>query len=533
MGLMTSRPRVTPPTMVPRTPASEAGTASSPRPSTTLVQITASSWREAHAAAIHSGGRFAGLYAVGPDDTTGNNPANRDRTGTTIRSVFAFGDQVKVLSARAVPTQAVEMRRAGTSVAGTSGIGRTLPSIVDILPAAAWDEREAHDLYEVDFPGHVPMRPLISHSDDLGSWTVPVVGAGTHQVAVGPIHAGVIESGHFRFHVVGERVLHLDLRLFYNHRGLERAAVGAPLDTGLAIIQRACGACAVSNTLAFTQACEEVLGLWPDAALSTQRTILVELERLYNHLNDIGAMCAGIGFAPGTMAFAALKERAQRLIGRLAGHRFMFGTVHIAKGAFSPTRGETREARLELLSIKEQSARSWREVLFNTSVQNRVTAVGILDHASAERFGAVGPAARASGIPLDTRSHSPRLDYGELQPPSPVDPTGDVAARMAVRAAELETTLALLDALLARDLHDAAAGAITEGSPIGVGVVESPRGATTCIVESDGTTIQRLHLRTASYANWPAVAHATAGNLLPDFPLVNKSFELCYACSDR
>ncbi len=514
-------------------------------PGTTLVQTTPSSWREAHDSAIHSGGRFRGLYAVGPDEARCSDRAGRDETGTTIRSVFSFGDQVKVLSARAVPGRSGELRGAGASLAGASaapagasvtgasGSGWTFPSIVDILPAAAWDEREAHDLYGVDFAGHVPMRPLISHSDCLKSWTVPVVGAGTHQVAVGPIHAGVIESGHFRFHVVGERVLHLDLRLFYNHRGLERAAVGAPLDTGLAIVQRACGACAVSNTLAFAQACEEVLGLWPDAALKTQRTVLVELERLYNHLNDIGAICAGIGFAPGTMAFAALKERAQRLIGRLTGHRFMFGTIQIAKGAFCLAGGERREARQELRSIGEDSMRSWREVLFNTSVQNRVTAVGVLDASSAARFGTVGPAARASGIPADTRSESPRLDYRELQPPSPVDPTGDVAARMALRAAELETTLALLDTLLRCDLHDATAGAVAEGSPVGVGVVEGPRGATTCIVESDGTTIQRLHLRTASYANWPAVAHATAGNLLPDFPLVNKSFELCYACSDR
>ena len=138
---------------------------------------------------------------------------------------------------------------------------------MDAIPAAAWDEREAHDLHDLRFAGHEPMRPLLDHDAPLAAWTVPTVGHDTHEVAVGPVHAGVIESGHFRFHVVGERILHLDVRLFYKRRGLEAAAVGHPLATSLAYAQRACAACAVTNSVAYAQACEQALGLAPDREL--------------------------------------------------------------------------------------------------------------------------------------------------------------------------------------------------------------------------------------------------------------------------
>ena len=137
------------------------------------------------------------------------------------------------------------------------------PSIVDLAAAAGWDEREAHDLHGVRFAGHDPLRPLVDHDPDLGRWTVPIADDDAYQVAVGPIHAGVIESGHFRFHVVGDRILHLDARLFYKHRGLEQAAEGSSLEDGMAFVSRACAACAVANGVAYAQACEEALGLRP------------------------------------------------------------------------------------------------------------------------------------------------------------------------------------------------------------------------------------------------------------------------------
>jgi len=454
--------------------------------------VPAARWREAVTSAL-AGGRFAGAWA----------------SAGAWRAAFAARGDVRVLSC---PAQGAE-------------------TITDLVEAALWDEREAHDLHGLQFAGHAPLRPLVAHPPD--GWATVVSGDGVHEVAVGPIHAGVIESGHFRFHTVGDRVLALDTRLFYKHRGLERAASGRTPEDALAYVQRACAACAVANSVAYAQAIEDALGLWPDRDLRVSRTLALELERLYNHLHDIGALCAGVGFAPGTMAFAALKERAQRLNARLAGHRFLFGTVAVGGGALALDADAARAARTTLRDLRSDAAAAWRELEFAASLQARLDGVGVLAHEDALRLGTVGPAARASGIREDLREHSPRLYYSGLVPARPRAETGDVAARLQVRAVELQTTCELLDDLLSGPVGRGAATSQAEPSALGVGRVECPRGATTCIAELAAGRIATLRLRTASFANWPAVAHAAAGCLLPDFPLINKSFELCYACVDR
>ncbi|HEX6024068.1 MAG TPA: NADH-quinone oxidoreductase subunit C [Solirubrobacter sp.] len=446
-------------------------------------------WRAAVEAAVAHGERFAAAWA----------------SGGVWRA--AFGDRVISCPADRAET------------------------IVDLVGAAEWDEREAHDLYGLQFAGHTPLRPLIKHPES--GWTTPVSGDGVHEVAVGPIHAGVIESGHFRFHTVGDRVLVMDPRLFYKHRGLERAAEGRTVEEGLAFARRACAACAVANTVAYAHAVEDALGLWPDRDLRVARTLALELERLYNHLHDIGALCAGVGFAPGTMAFAALKERAQRVNAELTGHRFLFGAVAVGRGELALDAATTGRARTELRELRADAAAAWRSLEFAASMQARLDGVGPLERADAERLGTVGPAARASGVRHDVREHSPRLWYGGFVPAGPREPTGDVAARLQVRAAEIESTCDLLDEILTGPVRPGATERRNGTSTLGLGRVESPRGATTCAVELATERIARLHLRTASYANWPSVARAAAGCLLPDFPLINKSFELCYACVDR
>ena len=343
----------------------------------------------------------------------------------------------------------------------------------------------------------------------------------------------MIESGHFRFHVVGDRILHLDARLFYKHRGLERAAEGRSLEDGLAYAQRACAACAVSNTVAYAQACEQTLALRASSELARARTLLLELERTWNHLNDIAAVCAGAGLAAGNTFFAALTERARRLNERLTGHRFLFGSVQVGGNRLALNAAAVAAARDELASIAASSKSGWRELLFNASFQDRLPDIGTVTAGDARALGAVGPAARASGLALDARTHATGLAYNGLAPVAPRRVAGDVQARLEQRAVELLQTFELLDALLDRPLEPSTATPSNHGHDIGLGLVESPRGATLCAVEQADGRIARLHLRTGSYANWPVVAHAAAGNLLPDFPLINKSFELCYACADR
>ena len=449
-----------------------------------------------------------------------------------LRSSYTFCGLHVTSSTGAVQLRSAFMRDGSFQMITCQPDPLHAPTIVDLVPAADWDEREAADLSRLVFSGR-RTRPLITHSEQLEQWTTSVRGRDTHQVAVGPIHAGIIESGHFRFHVVGERILRLDLRLFYKQRGLERAAVGQPLDQALAVAQRACAACAVTNSVAYAQACEQALGLIPSPELARARTVLLELERLYNHLNDIGAACAGVGFAPGSMIFAALKERAQRVNHMLTGHRFLFDTVRLTRNDLEISEHSALAARGELRDIRGAAERAWREVLFHGSVQNRFNGVGALSAADATALGTVGPVARASGVAHDTRSASPRLAYPSFPIAVPVDPSGDVRARVEMRALELPATFDLLDTLLSGGLGPAGCEPGQEPVATGMAAVESPRGRTFCTVERDGTTVTRMRLRTSSYANWPAVAVAAANNLLPEFPLINKSFELCYACCDR
>jgi Ni,Fe-hydrogenase III large subunit len=457
-------------------------------------------YRSAVADALASGRRFAGLHAAAG--------------GAAVRTVLVAPD-----GSAQVETVAAD--------------GGRVPSIVDLAPAAGWDEREAADLYGLRFDGHEPLRPLVDHVPDLGRWTVRVRGGDPYQIAVGPIHAGIIESGHFRFHVVGDRILHLDARLFYKHRGLERAAEGRAVEDGVAYALRACAACAVSNTVAYAHACEDALGLRPTAELARVRTILLELERTWNHLNDIAAVCAGAGLAAGNTRFAALTERARALNRALTGHRFLFHTIGVGGSALALDARAVAAARAELDRIRAESRSAWRELLFNASFQDRLPEVGTVTPEDARALGAVGPAARASGIAEDARAASDRLAYNGFEAVAPRRVAGDVQARLEQRAVELLQSLDVLDALLTGPVEPAAAEPRNAARPIGLALVESPRGATLCVVEQVGGRIERLRLRTGSYANWPVVAHAAAGNLLPDFPLINKSFELCYACADR
>jgi Ni,Fe-hydrogenase III large subunit len=466
-------------------------------------QIPRGQWREQIAARLSGGARFAVGWAIDA------------------------GSSLDWRVALIAPDGALEVLTCST------GAG-SVPTIVDLAAAADWDEREAHDLYGLRFDGHELLRALAAHPAEPSAWMAPVTGEGVHQVAVGPIHAGVIESGHFRFHVVGERILALDLRLFYKHRGLERAAQGRAVDAGLAYAQRACAACAASNSIAYATAVERALGIVADRDLRIARTVLVELERLYNHLHDIGALCAGVGFAPGAMAFAALKDRAQQLNQRIAAHRFLFGTVAIATGRFALDAKAADAARRTLRELRTDAAAAWRELEFAGSLRARLLGVGVLEHTDALALGACGPAARAAGVRCDARSEHSSLWYEEhFTPAAPREATGDVAARLDLRAAELATTHEILDELLCGPLPPGTTAGTAERDAVGIGRIEGPRGATLAAVELVGERIARLRLRTGSYANWPALARAVRGNLLPDFPLINKSFELCYACVDR
>lgn len=453
------------------------------------------------------------------------------------RDHVARADAYAGLFAATAPDGAPEVRAVllgePARIIATPAVGGVVPSVVDLLPAAGWDEREATDLHGVRFDGHEPHRALVHHPDDRALWATPVEGPDVHRVPVGPIHAGIIESGHFLFHVVGERVLHVDARLFHKHRGLERAAEGRSPEEALRVLSRACAGCAVTNAVAFCAAVEDAQGRTPDEAVRRYRTLLIELERIWNHLNDVGQICAGVGLAPGTMVFAALKERAQRVCAALTGHRFMFDAVTLAGAPADPGETVRHEAAAEVVAIAAEAAAAARQLLFDTSLRDRTTGAGTVDAEAVGALGVVGPAARAAGVAVDSRTDAPHLWYPGFVPALPPAPGGDVSARLEARWVELAQSAAIAMALLS---EAAGPGEVTGAGGAdghGVGIAESPRGRTVCTVELAAGTVRRVHLRTGSFANWPAVALAATRAILPDFPLVNKSFELCYACVDR
>ncbi|MFN8124539.1 MAG: nickel-dependent hydrogenase large subunit, partial [Thermoleophilia bacterium] len=298
-----------------------------------IERIGADAWRDRV-----SRGDFAGLHAaLAPDGTP------------EVRAVLA-GQAPRIVA-----------------VAAPHGVA---PSVVDLVPAG-WDEREAVDLHGLRFEGHEPHRALVHHPDDRALWTTPVEGPDVHTVPVGPIHAGIIECGHFLFHVVGERVLHVDARLFHKHRGLERHAEGrTPEDAGR-VLSRVCAGCAATNAVAYASAVEDALGRMPGEGTRLVRTLLIELERMWNHLNDVSQICAGVGLAPGTMMFATLKERVQRVCAQLTGHRFMFDAVTLTAAPADPGDAAREAMRAELAAVAADAATAARGLLFDTSLRDR------------------------------------------------------------------------------------------------------------------------------------------------------------------
>jgi Ni,Fe-hydrogenase III large subunit len=433
------------------------------------------------------------------------------------------------------------------------------PSITPLVPAAHWYEREVQDMLGLTALGHPDPRRLVHHDDwpdgvyplrkDFDpAVSVPRVerephrfhtlhGEGFVEIPVGPIHAGVIEPGHFRFAAVGEAVFHLETRLFYTHRGIEKLAEGKSATQVAQIAERICGACSCSHAVSYAQAIERIAGVEVPAKAAALRTIFLELERLYNHLGDLGNICAGVSFAVGASAGARLKEDIQRLNERLTGNRFLHGAVRPG--------GVRRDLYVEdvadLTRTLDAVALDFRAfvdlILASETLVERLTATGILPETTARALGAVGVAARASGVDVDSRRDHPYAFYDRLPMAVPVvvRHEGDVKARALVRIDEALASLAIIRATLATMPEGPIAvevGSVPAGAAFGV--TESPRGENIHWVRTaaDGT-IERYRVRSASYPNWPAVAASVPGNMVPDFPLINKSFELCYACLDR
>ncbi len=409
-----------------------------------------------------------------------------------------------------------------------------------------------HDLYGViplDHPqprrlvrhhhwprGWYPMRADTGPPPEFGDPEGPypflsVEGPGVYEIPVGPVHAGLIEPGHFRFSVVGETILKLKARLWFVHKGLEKLFQGRDLADALPLAERVSGDTTVGHALAYCLAVEDATG-WPvPAHAQRKRAILLELERLYNHTTDIGALCNDVGH--GILHAHALRIREQllRLNAEVTGHRLLRGGV-IPGGAHLCTLPDTGH----LHAIAADIAEIIHLALGHSVVADRLTDTAILSRDAARDLGTLGYVARASGLPVDARHQHPFHDGGGAFTPVTRD-TGDVLARFVVRADEIAASAALITALTstvtAGTTRTEPPTGTTARAASGVGIVEGWRGTITHRVElAPDHTLTRAKIVDPSFFNWPALPIALSGAIVPDFPLVNKSFNLSYAGND-
>lgn len=430
-------------------------------------------------------------------------------------------------------------------------------SITPIIPAAQWYEREIRDMLGLEPVGHPDRRRLAHHKDWPGGIYPlrrdfdpqqevprrqgefkfqPVEGEGVMQIPVGPIHAGIIEPGHFRFSAVGDTILNMEARLFYTHRGLEKQCIGQPVAKALFVAERICGACSLSHATSFCQAVEKIAGTEPPARAKFIRTMALELERLYNHIGDVGNICAGTGFAFGTMHGARIKEEIMRLNEAVFGSRFLRG-INTPGGVRRDLDQDKAGLITTVLAKVEEDFREVTEIMLtNDSYMDRVETTGRLAYDTALDLHAVGPAARAAGIDRDSRRDMPYAAYDRVEFKVPVYREGDVLSRIKVRVDEVYESINIIRQALGL-MPDGPLKAKIPPLPAyraAVGITESARGENVhFLMTGSDNTVYRFMVRSASYCNWPVLPTTVPGNIVPDFPLINKSFELCYACLDR
>jgi Ni,Fe-hydrogenase III large subunit len=386
-------------------------------------------------------------------------------------------------------------------------------------------------------------HPLLSIStgkevfNDCGVTDYPFVrvqGDGVHEIPVGPVHAGIIEPGHFRFSVVGEKVLRLEERLGYTHKGIEKRFTELPPEGAHLLAGRVSGDSTVAHAWAYCMALEDAAEVEAPVRASWLRALMLERERVANHLGDLGALANDAGLAFGQTQFSALREQWQRASHEAFGHRFMMDRV--VPGGVAE---DVPAAGLELM--RPDCARVAREVLSlraifeeHAGLQDRFIAAGRVRPDVAYRLGVTGLVARASGQAIDLRSDHPFGPYEQLGVRMATHRNGDVAARVIVRFEELLESLRLIDEIcdkLPGGEHRAAVE-IPAGEVYGAGWVEGWRGEVFCGLELANGRIRRCHMHDPSWQNWPALEHAIMDNIVPDFPLINKSFNLSYSGHD-
>ena len=434
-----------------------------------------------------------------------------------------------------------------------------LPSHAPFFSAADRAERRLQDLYGIAFSDHpdprrwvrhqawkdseYPLRkdfPLAGHPAsetpaDHGYKFLFANGSGVCEIPVGPIHAGIIEPGHFRFQVVGETVLNLEERLGYVHKGIEKIAEGRDADGLARLAARVSGDSTVAHTWAACMAMENAASVKAPLRALAIRAVLAERERIANHLGDIGAICNDVSFAFGFYQFSRLREVWQRTSQEVFGHRLLMDRIVPGGVSVDLTPAGIALQREQIRYLRRQVDRLMDILNTSPTVEGRLIGTGVLSAELAGMYGALGYVGRASGINRDARRDTPYAPYDRLSVIAPVYHEGDVAARMRVRADEIRVSLGLLKQLF----ETLPAGEIRtpwtapKDAKQGLALVEGWRGETLAYVRfNDEGRIARYFPRDPSSINWPTLEHLIHENIVPDFPVCNKSVNGSYSGND-
>jgi Ni,Fe-hydrogenase III large subunit len=451
----------------------------------------------------------------------------------------------------AVHMALLDERRGQLAVASLACPSGRFPSVARHHAPAHRLERTITDLFGFTPVGAPDDRPWLDH----GRWSVrhplgarsettgegeayaflTAEGEGLHQIPVGPVHAGIIEPGHFRFTANGEAVVRLEERLGYTHKGLEAQMAGAAPECAARLAARLSGDSTVACSIVFARAVEAALGVEIPGRAHWLRALMAELERIANHLGDIGAVCNDASFALMHAHTAVLRERVLRQAEHCFGHRLMMDRVvpggvtidldHPGQEGIGSLVAMIRKAFPPLVELYDETA----------SLQDRTVGTGTLVHALARQYGAGGYVGRASGRAFDTRRDFAYSPYDQLRFDVPVMHEGDVNARVWVRIREVEQSLGLIDQIIDNMPPGEIAVALPEAEGIceGIALVEGFRGDILCWLRlgPDGN-VDRCHLRDPSWFQWPLLEAAIEGNIVADFPLCNKSFNCSYSGHD-
>jgi Ni,Fe-hydrogenase III large subunit len=443
--------------------------------------------------------------------------------------------------------------RAELGVLSLACEGGSFPSVGQLHAPAVRLERAVRDLSGLEPEGSDDTRAWLDH----GKWAVgglgpaeratptpqpypflPVEGESLHQIPVGPVHAGIIEPGHFRFTASGETIVRLEARLGYAHKGTESLMAGLPLERAAVLAGRVSGDSTVAYALAFARATEAAHEIAVPARAVWLRALMAELERLANHFGDIGAICNDAAFAMLHAHFGILREQVLRAADRCFGHRLMMDCI-VPGGVRRDLTGNGAQTMSGLMAHVRGHLPELIELYDNTaSLQDRTVGTGIVSAALVRQFGCGGYVGRASGRAFDARRTPGYAPYDRLQFEVPVLLEGDVDARVWIRIREVEQSLSMIDQLL-RELPPGPIRQPLPPAPIagvreGLALVEGFRGDVLVWVRigAEGN-VDACHLRDPSWFQWPLLEAAIEGNIVADFPLCNKSFNCSYSGHDR